>query len=318
MKYSIKLTFSLVFTFVFAFAAHAQNSDWIRIESENKEISFAVPDNFSFYFDKKGFTQPNPRDPTDFVELTKVRSLTAYKDGATMIFESYDVKNAKKALPLLRSNHQNSKIQNISFENFSGLQIFFEQTIYSEFYYLASDKNIYFIGVGARKKDNEVISKFLNSIKLNNKTVFNLPAPNIRESDKILSIIGLQENSIKIESLSNLERKELEKKQKEAKNDKTKSLQKEIDNPSSLAVLFKPRASYTDRARQNREQGLVVFRVDFQADGKIGKITVVKDLKYGLTEEAIRALKRLRFIPAEKDNAPIDLTKTVEYSFTIY
>jgi TonB family protein len=318
MKYSIKFTLFLIFTLIFSVAIQAQKSEWVRIESENKEISFAIPDNFSFVFDKEGFSQTNPRNWSDIAEFTKVRAVTAYQNGATVFFDSYDVKNAKKALPLLLSNHRDVSAANISFETFSGLQIISEKDFYSAFYYFASEKNIYLIGVGARQKDNETIFKFLNSVKINNKTVFKIPVGKIDESDKILSIVNLVETPIEIEMMSKQERKELEKKSKKAKSDKTEPDPKPAADAKGLIVLVKPRASYTDIARQSQEQGVTILRATFRADGKIGKISVVKTLKYGLTEQAIRAFKRLRFIPAEKEITPIDVTKNIEYSFTIY
>ena len=174
MKNSIKFTLFFIFTLVFAFEAQAQNSEWIRIESENKEISFAVPNNFSFVFDKEGFTRQNPQNWREIIEYKNIRSLSAYDNGTTMFFESYDVKNGKKAVAYLISNLKDAQITSISFENFSGFQIISEKTIYMAFYYLASEKHIYYIGVGAHKKSSESVYQFLNSIKLEGKSVFNL------------------------------------------------------------------------------------------------------------------------------------------------
>lgn len=81
---------------------------------------------------------------------------------------------------------------------------------------------------------------------------------------------------------------------------------------------MKPRASYTDSARQANEQGTIRLRVAFLADGHIGKITVLKKLRYGLLENVIRSAKRIKFIPAAKDNVAVDKEKIVEYSFSIY
>ncbi len=323
MKYSIKFTLFLIFTLLFSAAAEAQTSEWVRVESENKEISVAIPAGFSFAFDKEGFTQSNPRNWSDLAEFTKVRALTAYQNGATMFFESYDVKNAKKALPFLLSIHRNASATSLAFENFSGLQIISEKDFYSAFYYLASEKNIYLIGVGARQKDNETMFKFLNSIKINNNFAFKLPAGKVDESKQILSIVNLPETPVEVERMTKEEKKELEKQSKEAKSNKTEPNKTEPDqkilpDAKGLVILFKPRAKYTDLARQSQEQGVIRLRATFRADGRIGKVWVVKDLKYGLTEETVKALRRIRFIPAEKENAAVEAIKTIEYSFTVY
>jgi TonB family protein len=250
--------------------------------------------------------------------LRKLRAVTAYENGVTMFFESYDVRNAQKAVSYMLSNFRDYKVNRITFENFNGFELTSEKTHYAAFYYLASEKNIYLIGVGARRKDNETLSRFLNSVRLNSKPVFKISAGKTDEPGKTLSILDLRETPVEFGLLSKDEKKELESKSKEATSDKKDDDEKDTDDKKELIVLFKPRASYTDLARQNMEQGKVVFRVTFTAEGKVRKVSVVRNLKYGLTEEAFRAIRRIRFIPAEKDNAAVEATKTVEYSFTIY
>lgn len=302
----------LLMLFVFIASSNSQqNSEWLRIESENKEVSFAMPKDFSYSFDKEGFTQVNPQNWKDTADYKNIRSITAYQNGVTMFFESYDTKNSKKSLPYFLYNHLESQYRNISFENFSGLQITSEKSSYIVFYYLASDKNTYLIGFGAREKTNETISKFLKTIKLNGKFLFEA-AQKANESDKVLSLANLRETPIEV--VYNLENK----KEKKKKSDQIKTMETKLDVAKELVVLFKPRPTYTERARQESAQGVVRLKVALSANGQIGQITVVKDLGYGLTENTIKVLKRLRFIPAEKDNFPVTVVKTIEYSFSIY
>jgi len=85
-----------------------------------------------------------------------------------------------------------------------------------------------------------------------------------------------------------------------------------------VTIISKPRANYTDAARQNQVQGKVVLRVTFSANGSIGQISVISGLGNGLTEQAIAAARSIRFEPAKKAGVPVSVTKPVEYSFTIY
>lgn len=85
-----------------------------------------------------------------------------------------------------------------------------------------------------------------------------------------------------------------------------------------VKVLSQPRAAYTDAARQAGIQGKVVLRVTFQADGSIGAISAVSGLPNGLTERAIAAARSIRFEPAKRNGVPYSVTRTIEYSFTIY
>jgi len=65
-------------------------------------------------------------------------------------------------------------------------------------------------------------------------------------------------------------------------------------------------------------QGDLRLRVFFSANGLITSIAVVDDLDDGLAKNAILAAKRIRFLPAMKDNAPVTVTKMVLYSFTLF
>lgn len=85
-----------------------------------------------------------------------------------------------------------------------------------------------------------------------------------------------------------------------------------------VKILSKPRANYTDAARQNQVQGKVVLRVTFSANGSIGAISVISGLGNGLTEQAIAAARGIRFEPAKRAGVPYSVTKPVEYTFTIY
>jgi TonB family protein len=92
--------------------------------------------------------------------------------------------------------------------------------------------------------------------------------------------------------------------------------QGEVDTKAQ--IFEKPKPSYTDSARQNNIQGTVTLRVVLSANGSIGKISPVRGLSHGLTEQAIAAAKRIRFTPAMKDGRAVSVAVTVEYNFSVY
>jgi hypothetical protein len=65
-------------------------------------------------------------------------------------------------------------------------------------------------------------------------------------------------------------------------------------------------------------QGVVKLNVVFLANGKIGSISPINNLPFGLTEQAIESAKKMKFEPATRRGIPITVSKVVEYSFTIY
>ena len=83
-------------------------------------------------------------------------------------------------------------------------------------------------------------------------------------------------------------------------------------------IIAKPRANYTDPAREKVVQGTVTLRVTFLASGQIGSISAISTLGYGLTEKAIEAAHQIRFEPAMRNGVPYTVQKTVQYNFTIY
>ena len=87
---------------------------------------------------------------------------------------------------------------------------------------------------------------------------------------------------------------------------------------TALKIISKPRALYTDTARQSQVQGTVRLRVTFLASGQVGSISTISGLGGGLTEQAISAAKQLRFEPAKVNGIAKNVTKQVEYNFTLY
>ena len=83
-------------------------------------------------------------------------------------------------------------------------------------------------------------------------------------------------------------------------------------------ILSKPDPQYTEEARRNRVTGTVVVRAVLAANGKVVAIFPTRRLPDGLTAQAIRAARRIKFVPAVKDGKPVSTAVQVEYNFNIY
>jgi periplasmic protein TonB len=90
---------------------------------------------------------------------------------------------------------------------------------------------------------------------------------------------------------------------------------KEVDTKAE--VTAKPEAGYTREARSVGVQGLVTLKVLLLADGKLDRVRVVRELPYGLTENAIRAACGIKFKPAIKAGEPVAQWLTVQYVFRL-
>lgn len=92
-------------------------------------------------------------------------------------------------------------------------------------------------------------------------------------------------------------------------------LSNEVDE--KLIFKEKPKANYTNEARKNCIYGYVLLRGIFRPSGKIEKIEVVKGLGGGLTESAIKAMKKIKFLPAKKGSKEVSVSQQVEYNFSL-
>jgi TonB family protein len=84
---------------------------------------------------------------------------------------------------------------------------------------------------------------------------------------------------------------------------------------SRAEMKRKPRPAYTKEARRLRVQGFVTLRVLLSASGKISRVRVMKGLRAGLTENAIRAACKIEFKPAIRTGQPVAQWVTAEYVF---
>jgi TonB family protein len=79
------------------------------------------------------------------------------------------------------------------------------------------------------------------------------------------------------------------------------------------------KAEYTADAMRARIQGIAVLQCVVEPDGQVGPVRIVRSLDavHGLDGEAIRTLRKWRFVPAMKDGVAVRVAVTVEISFTI-
>ena len=83
-------------------------------------------------------------------------------------------------------------------------------------------------------------------------------------------------------------------------------------------IISRPEPMYTESARKFGVTGTVVLRAVFSSDGQVTNVKVVKRLPHGLTDVAIMAARRIRFIPAQIDGRPVQQYIQIEYNFNLY
>jgi len=91
---------------------------------------------------------------------------------------------------------------------------------------------------------------------------------------------------------------------------------KEVDRKALL--IAKPEPRYTAAARKNLIEGVVILKVVFSSTGQITNIRIAQSVPYGLTERAIEAAKKIKFIPALRDGHYVSMWMQLEYNFRLY
>ena len=103
------------------------------------------------------------------------------------------------------------------------------------------------------------------------------------------------------------------------KNPSLVATKRQKSQDQTVKITFKPQPAYPDQSKGSIcVQGTVILRIEFLSTGEIGKITAVKGLPNGLTENTIESARRIRFMPAKRAGRPITVSKQVEYPFSIY
>ncbi|MCS6886528.1 MAG: TonB family protein [Acidobacteriota bacterium] len=89
------------------------------------------------------------------------------------------------------------------------------------------------------------------------------------------------------------------------------------DGVKGPQILSKVKPRYTEEARRDKIQGVVVLSAVFRKDGTVSDIKVLRGLGYGLDEEAIKAASMIKFIPGTKDGVPVNVRARLEFTFSL-
>ncbi len=82
--------------------------------------------------------------------------------------------------------------------------------------------------------------------------------------------------------------------------------------------IFQPLPVYTDEARRNRVEGIVLLDVVIRADGRVDNARVLRGLGYGLDESAIQTvITKWKFRPGTLQGRPVDVQASIEVRFRL-
>lgn len=296
----MRITGALLLLFFSAAGVISQiGTDWCGVTSPAADLSLAFPCS-SYVVDHQG----------------SVYKLY-YKQSGAAIFVSFERKGGarqefKDELNYLsKEDRKDSKV--FTRGDFLGRQVEgnsepgAKKPFTSQWLHLASSKGEYIIYASADSEKAPIFTAFLYSIRIENNQLFSGPGPNVKSTIQFADLVTDQ---IVQEAVN---KPDLE--QKDIQSD-TGDPEAADDSPvvysRNLIVLRKPKALGLQK------NGSVLLRVLFRADGTLGTVRLIKSTDKGLARKAFDAAKKIKFIPAEVNGKPVDLWRTVEYSFTIY
>lgn len=88
----------------------------------------------------------------------------------------------------------------------------------------------------------------------------------------------------------------------------------DVQHPRKITAVP---ATYTEVARKEKIQGVVVLLATIDEEGAVEDVQVVQGLPYGLTEQAIESLKQWTFEPATLDGEPVAVFYNLTFNFRL-
>jgi TonB family protein len=90
------------------------------------------------------------------------------------------------------------------------------------------------------------------------------------------------------------------------------------DSVKAPHARWTPEPEYSNLARYQKFQGVVVLTIIVGKDGKVYSVRLLRPLGLGLDEAAEQTVKTWNFLPATRDGQPVAVEINVEVAFNLY
>jgi TonB family protein len=228
------------------------------------------------------------------------RYLGAYADGVVYSIFSLEIGDPRDVLKSsiaeikAISEWAHETEQDLSLNGFSGKQYFWTNPLGGTLQLFATKNRFYRVQAVGAKADDPSVKQFFSSLSLGKK------GEGIQVSDGQ----GIPYNSTEQFASAHL--------------DPSGKSFTGVHVERKAILIIKPAPAYTEDARKNAITGTVVLKVIFSSNGSVVNIRTVSCLPYGLTEKAIDAARKIKFIPAAKDGKFVSMWMQLEYNFNLY
>ena len=274
-----------------ATVALGQPAPWKRYKVKGEAFSVTFP------------TLPAMATSEEFVDrmnkLRRQRLLGAYADGLVYTASCYENRGSKELLEdfieqeiFTHSTFDRVSERDLKRNGFSGKQYFAPDQVPGTVQIFSTGNTICRFQVFGAPADDARVKQYFSSI------VLGKTASGIEVSDGF---------GVPYES---------EPKAQTEENNAKPLLSKEVNRKA--VVVMKPEPMYTEVARQNGITGTIVLKVVLSSDGSVINIRTIAGLPYGLTDNAIAAAKKIKFVPAVKEGKFVSMFFQLAYDFSLH
>jgi TonB family protein len=87
---------------------------------------------------------------------------------------------------------------------------------------------------------------------------------------------------------------------------------------SAPQLIYDPEPEYSDEARKEKYQGVVLLQVIVGEDGRPRDVRIARSLGLGLDEKALEAVRQWRFEPGRLNGRTVAVVVNVQVNFRLY
>jgi protein TonB len=87
---------------------------------------------------------------------------------------------------------------------------------------------------------------------------------------------------------------------------------------SAPELIYDPEPEYSDEARKQKYQGVVLLQVIVGEDGRPRDVRIARSLGFGLDEKALEAVRQWRFEPGRMNGRAVAVVVNVQVNFRLY
>ena len=277
-------------------------AEWVRIESDNKELSVAFPPTNIIDAEKR-----------DFGQRLKI---VAFENSVEMTIVFTKEGGAKERIGRMfdsdKSRSETFKIGDFVIRKSeppvkNGKSFMTSLAI-------AKDDNFYSLTVNAKTGDELEFARFLYSIRLDGKPLIKQNADNI-PPERTVAVRELKTSPEIVEAFARKTGKNKGKITYElARIDDDDSKTSDLTHRAILVERSYPRFPSPFQPGMTTGSIDIKLKVQFLADGQIGDIVVQSEADKMFVNAVIDAVRKTKFVPARKDGKYVDSTLTINYA----